>query len=216
MGAPREDVGSPWLIALSQMPIWPFQSIAAFPIRNDPAPTIVYAIYLAAGCTVLVGGLVRARGRLRLALVLTVLLSFAVPVLVTATTIDVLFATWQGRYGLPFSVGGMLIAGVSLDRLASRAGGFRFSRWWPVAAALAVGQTVSILGVVVLDLGNEAARQSAIWPIVPLGVLAALALVGVGCVALPFLERSGRRPTQPDGRSSDHGHRASARTSGGG
>lgn len=106
--------GGPW--RWGALVLWPLQAIAAFPYRDQAGATIVYPVVL-----LLFGGLVAAALRYggrreRVVLVLVVVASLAIPLALTAATYAGRGAMWQGRYGLPFSLGIVLVAAHVLDR----------------------------------------------------------------------------------------------------
>jgi predicted membrane protein DUF2142 len=103
---------------LIQLPLWLLQSIASFPSRNTPAPTLVYACCLVVGVSLnLLAWFVAAR-RVRLALLAVLTMSALVPTAITLATFDTFGTSWQGRYTLPFSVGLLLLCGLALERSA--------------------------------------------------------------------------------------------------
>lgn len=110
--------GSPWESIFNGLLLWPLQAIGAFPMRDNQAPTAVYAIMLVLLVTVAVLTLRRTRFRSRtmLALAFVVLASYVVPTVMTVLTFDQIGAAWQGRYAMPFTVGLLVLAGHQLDR----------------------------------------------------------------------------------------------------
>lgn len=99
------------------VPLWAFQAVAAYPSRSNPAPGVVYAAYFFFLIALLAIGLVLASRRARLGMGLTVALSFLIPVLITAWTLDSFGVAWQGRYGMPLLIGVPVVAGICLSRL---------------------------------------------------------------------------------------------------
>lgn len=107
---------SPWPQIPENWALWIFQSIAAFPARDEIAPMGVYVVALLAAWVLLaVAGRV-GTGRHRLVLGLIVLVSSAVPIVMTVSTYQQLGTAWQGRYGYPYSLGFFLICGLALER----------------------------------------------------------------------------------------------------
>ncbi|MEP6817348.1 MAG: DUF2142 domain-containing protein [Marmoricola sp.] len=101
--------------------LWVLQSIAAFPTRTERAPTPVYPLWL-----ILMGaavGLAMAMGRRRDRAALGTLfaLVLGVPAVLTVVSYAHVGLSWQGRYGLPLTVGLFLVAGWVLDQHASPA-----------------------------------------------------------------------------------------------
>ena len=106
---------------LQEMVLWVFQSIAAFPLRNEYTHASVYVFFLVLGGALLVAGLRAGSGRGRVGLLLACVVSLLVPGVVTFTTLETYGTAWQGRYTLPYSVGVVLLAGLLLDRRQARA-----------------------------------------------------------------------------------------------
>jgi hypothetical protein len=100
----------------SQAIVWPLQSIAAFPFRNQMAATVIYPIVLLIFAALVGAALVRGTPRERLVLLGTCVFAFLFPLLLTAATYSGRGSIWQGRYGLPFSIGIVLVAAAVLDR----------------------------------------------------------------------------------------------------
>jgi hypothetical protein len=96
--------------------LWFFQAIAAFPTRNEPAPTIVYVTGAILILAVLGAGLWVAEPKVKAVLAATVIVSALTPLLLTIATYSKVGAAWQGRYGLPFCIGALIISGAALDR----------------------------------------------------------------------------------------------------
>jgi len=96
--------------------VWALQTIAAFPIRNDAAPGIVYALWLVPFVFLLFAGIRSASSRLRR--VALVLLAFwvAVPLALTFLAYASEGLAWQGRYALALAVGFPALAGLALHR----------------------------------------------------------------------------------------------------
>ena len=168
--------------------LWLFQSIAAFPARDEPAPPLTYVVVLCAWLALTIVGWRAARSRQRLALVLVLVLAIAVPLAATISTYEDLGPVWQGRYGYPFAVGFLLIAGHVLalrDTLPSRA--------LPVLVAgfvMAVVQPVSQLRVLANELRASPLSGSDAWLTLPSPVIAALSVAGAAALAVAGL-RSG-------------------------
>jgi hypothetical protein len=145
--------------AFEQLPLWFFQSIAAFPLRDQPAPPLVYVAYgllLVGFCT---AGTIAAGRRQRMVVAFALCASMAVPVLFTANMYGRYGSIWQGRYGLPMSVGVLMLCAVALEEspLAGRQTAGR--RTHLVVAVgwilIAFAHLVSVVNV----LGDEAATS---------------------------------------------------------
>ncbi len=163
----REDTAlvplqDPVLNSLQQVPLWFFQSIAAFPSRTEQAPLAVYLLYMVAFFSVLILGW-RSAGRSRrlavlVAGVFTVALSVGVNSYYYTTDGDV----WQGRYGLPYAVGIVLISVLALDE----------ARWSPLRsrsllrigwAVLTAAQVVGVTSVALKMIDKGSVVDDPVW-----------------------------------------------------
>ena len=181
-------VTHPWKVTASQLPLWVMQSVAAFPLRSEPAPALVYAIYAVVLLGMLLVGAKLGTGRQRLALLATALLALAVPFLVTRTLINTAGLSWQGRYTLPFAIGLPVLCTLALER--QRFGRHRLLVPPLVALWLVVlmAQAVSVVHVQRTERHNSAAfTQGSWWPLLPSWAIAALATVGVSLWAAALL-----------------------------
>jgi hypothetical protein len=139
---------------LSQLPVWFLQSIAAFPLRNEPAPTFVYA---AGGIVIasLIGlGAWRSSGGTRRALLATSGLALGIPLALQMSTYVQFGSVWQGRYGWPLSMGVLLLAAAALDDSPAKhrlvCAGLRCA-----AALWLAAHTASTVDVSLQELGTE-------------------------------------------------------------
>ena len=183
--------GSAWAATALSVPLWVLQSIAAFPLRNEAAPALVYAtgaLVLGALC---VAGFLRASRRDRVVLLLTAAAALAVPVAVQVQTFPVAGALWQGRYGWPLAMGIVLMASAALDE--------RPPRHRLAAAALLPAVVLWLVAhvVSVTDLVRDEQRLSPLagderWVTAPPWVVAVLATAGVLAWAVGAL-----RPADP-------------------
>jgi hypothetical protein len=96
--------------------MWAMQSIAAFPFRDQQGPLIVYPVIGTLVILLLVSAWRRSTRRERIALSVATALTVAIPLAFTLATVQNVGDIWQGRYGLPYGVGVLLIAGVVLGR----------------------------------------------------------------------------------------------------
>jgi len=95
---------------------WALQTIGAFPMRNEPAPGVVYALWLVPFVFLMVAGIRKASSRLRLATLALLTVWVAVPLALTVVAFDSEGLAWQGRYALPLAVGFPALAGLALNR----------------------------------------------------------------------------------------------------
>lgn len=183
---------------------WNLQVIAAFPLRNEPAPPFVYAAY----GLVLLGfigyALTIARDRLRLILSLLIALTVVLPMVLTFMTVREAGLIWQGRYGLPVTVGVAILAGICLDRPGKR---HRLGAGLlPIGVSLlAMAHTVSVTHVFNMELEDPVSAQHSGWVITAPSLVASIALCAWGAWAylLARCLASGREVAQahelPDG-----------------
>ena len=191
-GTPVQDVAT-------GIVLWPLQAIGAYPLRNDSAPLVVYGLVL----SVLVGLAVLAlrRTALRSREVLTfgfvVAWSFLVPAVLTALTASTAPAAWQGRYGMPFTVGLLVLAGRLLDR------GGRPSPTLRALTAVAVATTVvahliSQWSVMAMLRAKDDLVESTGWNSPSPLVLVALSGLAAACWLAAVRDGSaGSAPQQP-------------------
>jgi hypothetical protein len=159
--------------------LWSLQAIAAFPLRNEPAPIPVYVIW----GVVLLGTLVAlfrlGNTRERVAGSIALLFLAVLPTALTMVSYKTEGIAWQGRYALPLWLGVTTLAGLVLDRrcgLSSRRSTVL------ILALLGTAMTISTVHV--------GLRETALGPADPVAAAmpAGFALVGVltvmGYVAL--------------------------------
>lgn len=99
-----------------QAPLWVLQSIAAFPLRNEHTHPAVYGLFFLVFATLVVAALRVGSGRGRFGLAVAAGLSLLVPAAASYATLESYGTAWQGRYGLPYAVGMVLVAGMILDQ----------------------------------------------------------------------------------------------------
>jgi hypothetical protein len=171
---------------VGQFPLWLFQSIAAFPTRNERAPSIVYAIYLLLGLAMALGALRHGRPRQRIAVCAFLVLFFAIPGGITYATVAREGLGWQGRYGLAFTVGFFLLCAAPLARLRSHrlAGVGLIALWLGLTAAHAI----SVASVYRIELTNDSVVGTSMCPLVgfvPLLLLVVASTMMAAVAALP-------------------------------
>lgn len=179
--------------------LWVLQAIAAFPLRNERAPILVYLLWLVPMFGALGLGLARGRLRDRGALVILVVLAFAVPTVLTLISYRYVGFAWQGRYGLPLTVGLFLVTGWVLDQRPIVA----HTRLLAVVYALtATASVISVAGVALKEIRMGVTHPLA--EILPGGIILVIALGILGSLfpALAVLRHSQRNnkattPTQP-------------------
>lgn len=160
---------------------WALQTIAAFPLRADAAPVIVYLLWLVPFVFLLVSGVRRASRRLRLAALVLLAVWVAVPVALTVLSYASEGLAWQGRYALPLAVGFPALAGLALSR---RAPSPRNLHVMLAVGLCALAQTISCVRVAWVEADRDLAPAFAAS--VPGGV-ALIALLALAGGLLPLL-----------------------------
>jgi hypothetical protein len=164
------------------------EQLAVFGVLNVPAHPAVLWLLGSTIVALVLAGLILARGRVRLSLLLAAVLVVVVPLVAQIPTAAALGLIWQGRYGLPFSIGLPVLAMaavLSRDRWAAPA-----TRTAPVIVAVAavcqVGSFVWSLWRYSWGFGHWPLTEPLQWQ-PPLGVVPLLAVVVVAVVALCVL-----------------------------
>lgn len=196
---------SPWPRLPGQIGMWLLQVIAAVPLRDEPSPPVVYAIVLVLFLLVAVAGWRSAGSRARLAMALLLTVSVVVPATLTVLTYAELGTAWQGRYGWPYSLGFLLIAGYALEKRRG-AGEVATERFLAggVAAMMCVATVVAQLAVLRKELLTSPLAHDPSW-IRPSSLLV-VALTGSGFLLLAVATCARRSHTpEPSGIPSDRG-----------
>jgi hypothetical protein len=115
-GTGHTSLGSRVGVGASELPVWMFQTIAAFPLRNEHTHPAVYVCYLTLFLIVVIFALRCGSARPRTAIALIVGFSALFPLVTTVNTLDRFGTAWQGRYGLPVAMGTVVLAAYVLDR----------------------------------------------------------------------------------------------------
>ena len=175
---PHLDLPDPVRTSLGDVPLWVLQSVAAFPTRSEPAPSVVYAAGLAALGLVGVMVVRRVPARWRWWLAGTTALWVGMQLAVALATYQHLGPAWQGRYALPFAIG-IPVAACALVARYADAGPPR-----PVAgvvvAMVAGAHAVSTVDVLRGELRSSPLSGDPAWVAAPAWLLVVLTLVGVG------------------------------------
>jgi hypothetical protein len=174
LGAPDESMPALTVTdLLREVLLWVLQTVGAFPMRDEAAAPVTYVVWM----LVFLGlaGLFfrRASSRQRWVQVLLALACLVVPLALTLIAYSSLGLAWQGRYGLPLSVGMPLLIGWALSQrgvgLPPRVAG-------TVLAALGVASAFAVVQV--------ARHETALAPHPPLADHLPLGLVLVGALAV--------------------------------
>ncbi|MCW2765084.1 MAG: hypothetical protein JWO11_1043 [Nocardioides sp.] len=173
---------------LKQPIVWMLQAVAAFPYRDQFAPLAVYPLVLLVVATALVTAIRHGKRNQRLAIVASILFAVLVPTALTLATLKSQGLIWQGRYGMPYIIGVLLLCGVVLDRVG----------WAPVEGRrlallaglmLTTAQVVSIHHVVASELSQSASADDSSWVHPPVLVVDAMVLLGCTLLMLVVLQR---------------------------
>lgn len=141
---------------------WSLQSIAAFPFRDQPGALVVYPVVLMCFVALVVASFRVAGSRGRLVLTLTMLVGLGLPLLLTALTYEGRGAMWQGRYGLPFTVGIVLLAAHLLD-VTDWSSRLEDGVHLMGAALLAIGTGACLLKVLRMELARPESALDPSW-----------------------------------------------------
>lgn len=167
-------------LLLSAQTVWALQTIGAFPLRDMPAPTLVYVVWLAVLGLVVVQGFRSATSRVRWVGAGVLLAWIAVPMALTIVSYSSEALAWQGRYALPLAIGLPMLAGWSLSER-----GVALPRPQAVASLLlvTVGHLVSVVSITHsqghTSMGGTFAHLSPLAP----GLTGLIALAGILVVA---------------------------------
>ena len=184
----------PWVHALQFVPLWVFQSVAAFPTRYERAPVIVYACVLVALALAYATGPWRdARWRRTFGVML--MLWLVPPFIFEGLTFSSMGGVWQGRYSMPYLVG---LAVVLLAWPTGRRE-TPLRRVLPLVALLtyAVANVVSIVNLLRLETDREPARGRPTVVGSPGTPLVALILLGTLLQFAPSFSHR-LRPSAPE------------------
>lgn len=195
---PDRDSGKGLVDVLLKPVTWTLGTVGAFPWRDQPAPMPTYVLYFAVVVTLLVVSFRRGSARERTGIAAAVLLSYAVPASLTLLTLQSHGTIWQGRYGLPFVVGILLLSGLTLDRTG----------WAPLERVrlvplglilLGTAQVWSVWEVARFELERVKTVLSPSWVALPAPVVGSVMAVAVVVVGVGVLKSSG--PVLPGSRA---------------
>jgi len=177
------------------IPLWIFQIVAAFPYRNQVSPPVVYATVLLLGVAFAVLGWRTANRRLRWTLFLCLMISVFVPFIITAQTMETHPGAWQGRYGLPYSLGLPVLVGVALQVARRKA---PHPQLVLVAVALGtVATSASLIGVINVEKRVSPSYESGIWDAPSPALIIIVALLGTALTWAPAFSTHNRAGTKP-------------------
>jgi hypothetical protein len=160
---------------LSRAIVWTVQIVGAFPFRDQPAPTAVYALYFAIVVPFISAAVLAARGRMRVVLLLATAVTVLLPLTITVMTADSQGVIWQGRYILPFVVGVPILCGLALDARSSRVS---MRVLLPPAVMVAVAHTWSVWDVAIDETQRITTHVGPDWITLPPPFLGLMTLLG--------------------------------------
>ena len=112
-----------------------------------------------------------------LGLIFAIVVSIAFPYVTAVGSYAAHHGAWQGRYGLPFAVGIVVLAGFALDRTRTRVPP-RFAV--AVLPMVALAQVVSPVLLLRKELATSPMEQAHLWPSPSPWFVAVAAAVGSG------------------------------------
>lgn len=194
-----EGLGEPWVNAVSKLPLWLLQSIAAFPTRGEEAPVVVYATVLGAMTAAFALSPSTGDARWRLTAGVMVGVWAIPPIILTGLTYETSGAIWQGRYSFPYSVGIPLV----LLAWARTRGSDRHPRVVLVVIAGAtyvVANVISVGNVMRNELADSPLAGDPRWITPAEPVVWALAALGTVLMftAPVLMARAPRRVDEPE------------------
>lgn len=146
IGDSTESFGAPSVADLvGQWVLWFIQTVGTFPARDELAPLPLYAVAFLTWWVVVAVTLRQADVRARAALALVFAAASAVALAITIGSYDAAGAIWQGRYGLPLTVGFALLCGRVMDSRSTTRTANRVMVG--MAVLFAVMHSVAVLGV---------------------------------------------------------------------
>jgi hypothetical protein len=193
----KGDFQDPVGNAFIRLPVWLIQSIGVFPAKDEFAPPVVYAATIIALGAAFCLGVFLVRTRVRLAIAFVIAVSMAIPLFATIATYTHSGDLWQGRYGLPYSFGVLLLLGYGLDQVQ-----FRHRLRGPIVAAgwfaLGLAQLSAVTHVFAHELDHSPLAGTSEWLQAPLWVVPALMAVGWTLWAFAVTSLAPSSPSAPE------------------
>ena len=170
--------GSGWRVLPGQVLLWLLQSVGAFPLRTEAAPTLVYAVVLSGWAVLFGAAMRRASWPLRRSMLSVIAVSVLVPSAVTIATYASVGPAWQGRYTYPFSMGALLLAGLALDQAGTPSLERMRTVGWFTIAGVAFSEFASIVRVMDISGPMKPLAESSFGSLPPGALIAVLTLLG--------------------------------------
>lgn len=174
---PPLSFGAQLRLTAEQVPLWLLQSIAAFPYRDEPTAPLVYIAYLALGIGLLLFAVRHGyrNRRLAAAIMVTIAVAVVLPAASTLATFEQYATSWQGRYGMPYTVGTLLLLTWALDR-AGRPIAWR--AFYPAAVLFTIAHSVSLADTLKREISSDPAHGSGAWLAPSVTLLASWGVLG--------------------------------------
>jgi hypothetical protein len=184
---------SVWDAIPAQWVLWFFQTLAAFPSRDEIAPIPLYLLGFLAWWVLVALAVKVATTRERLTLAAVLVAGTAIPVAATIAVYPTIGTAWQGRYAYPFTMGFLLICGLVLDRAST--GRWRQARWpvWLAAGIAAAMSMIGQVGVLLDQVENSPLAGTDAWWAPHPALVVALNVAGFALLATA-LTRGRREP----------------------
>lgn len=174
--------------------LWPLQTIAAFPYRDQAGATVIYPVVLILVIALLVAAWRRGSRRARLVVLVSLAVTLVFPFVFTLVTSASIGNIWQGRYVLPYGVGFLLLAGYALGTRSTEDGP-RLRILYPAGAIYGVAIAACLLKVRGDELSdNPASLHDASWHAPYPFLLVASVAVAIGLIALGLTARPAMAP----------------------
>lgn len=178
-----KSASAPIANTLKQLPLWLFQTMGAFPTRNEMAPMELYAVFTVVFAAIVGVSLWRGDLRTRSALAAVCTCSYLVPTVLVLLTFSRLGGAWQGRYELPYSIGIPVVAALALTQRP-----VRHRLVFPVLLggwlAIASAQVVGVAQVLVQESQSSPLAGTDEWHIPPLWLIVSFTITGMLAWAL--------------------------------
>lgn len=199
----RESELNRWTVGLTEIPIWLAQTIAAFPMRNQAAPSVVYALIACAFLAIAIAAFVVIDMRGRIALSFVAVGSIAVGYGFTFLTVMQYGTNWQGRYALPYAMGIAILSGILLTQ-SSRLVPLAIPLARVLGLGVAAAHVISIIAVQSNELRTSPLAGDERWiqpSLLFTGTLAGLGVLAWYLAVFWMIRSEGAVTSEPRGSS---------------
>jgi uncharacterized membrane protein len=192
--------------AFHTLPVILRQSVGAMGTNFLPLPYLLLAAWVVLAVVAIVVGFVDARHRGRIAIAIVALATVALPITTDGYNVPNIGFPWQGRYGLPLTVGLVILACWLVDATATRrravgAGIICVAFAGQVGAFVAIGRRLGMGRVQGADVLDFVIRPHWEPPFPPALLLAGMIVAATGVAALAI--RATLRDVEPPMPDSD-------------